>query len=209
MAVTALHAGSAFMVPRHGEPPDVGFWSGAVEPLEFEIDELAAQWCGTFPKNGVGLFPWLVSFALAIVALLRRRAKEDIDDGFISEPKPSEPAVEEPAPTHPPIIVVVEGEEKRFAARMGRFLDWTCKGRTLIEMGARVFVFASFIRASAVDGRTDQDAAWELGNDSRASINRIKSEFRRDLGADYPGATGKSKDTRRKCKKSRNKQLKN
>ena len=75
-------------------------------------------------------------------------------------------------------------------------------------MGVRAFVVASHIRRSAIDNRTDQQAALEVGNDSRASVNKTKGEFRRALGADYPGENGKSSNTKRRCANSRIKQLK-
>ena len=55
----------------------------------------------------------------------------------------------------------------------------------------------------------DQQAALEIGNDSRASINKIKADFRRMFGADYPGENGKGSNTKAKCKNSRIAQLRN
>ena len=83
MSVIALNADSAFVVPGRGEPPDVGFWPGAVEPIRNEVEELAAEHCRKFPTDPAKLFAALVAFGLAIIALLRKRVAQDVDDGIV------------------------------------------------------------------------------------------------------------------------------
>jgi hypothetical protein len=190
---TAHHTDSTFLVPMRDQSPDVGFWPQPVEPIQNEVAELAARHCRTFPTDQTLTFRALVAFGLALIALLKARATQDIDDEIL--------------PTIRPVTGDAAQIQKIVAARLGRLLDWICRGRRVLDMGPRAFAVASHIRASAVDHRTDQAAAVEIGNGARQSIAKIRSEFRRDLGADYPGENGETSDTKRKCKNSRNTKL--
>ena len=194
----AHHTHGKFLVPLRGQSPDVGEVCAAyVERLEDEIAEIVRKYTPRIPGVARTVQAILLALALEIVGLLKRRAEADIED-------------------FPRAVTIADNPERSraherrvVAAHLGRILDWICKGRRVPDMGARVFVVASHIRAAAVDHRTDQQAALEIGNDSRASINKIKGEFRRGLGADYAGENGKSSNTKTRCKNSRINQLKN
>ena len=147
-------------------------------------------------KDGISLRT-LVAFGLSVVALIERRAAADIED------------FSRPAPVAPKATLSPEEKRRVVAAELGRILDWICKGRPVLDMGVRAAVVASHIRAGAIDHRTDQQLALEIGNGTRASVNKTKAEFRRSLGADYPGENGKGSNTKTRCKNSRLKQLKN
>ena len=192
----AHHTAGTFLVPLKGRSPDVGeVCATYVEKLEDEIAEIVAKYTERIPGVQRAVQAILLALALEVVGLLKRRAETDI--------------VDFPGP-----VTVADNPERSraherriVAAHLGRLLDWICKGRRVPDMGPRVFVVAAHIRAAAVDHRTDQQAANEIGNDSRASINKIRANFRRDLGADYPGENGKSSNTKTRCKNSRINQL--
>ena len=192
------HQDGKFIVPRKDDAPDVGILAlPYTEPLGDEITELASDHCSLFVERTTNLAA-LVTFGRAVVDLIERRGSADVVDFAHPVAAPAAPKVE------------LNAEDKRrlVSAELGRILDWICKGRRVLDMGVRVAVVASHIRARAIDHRTDQQLAHEVGNDSRESVSKVRREFRRDLGANYPGEHGKSSDTKKRCKSSRIKRLK-
>ncbi len=190
------HDPNKFIVPRRDAAPDVGVVATAyTEPIKDEVTELAALRLEKMVERTTNL-PMLVAFGLSVVALVERRAAADIAD------------FARPAPTATKAELAPVEKRRIVAAELGRILDWVCKGRPVLDMGVRAAVVASHIRADAIDHRTDQQLALEIGNASRASVNKTKAEFRRALGADYAGENGKGSNTKTRCKNSRIEQLK-
>ncbi len=202
------HQDGRFIVPRKDDAPDVGVVARTyTEPLGDEITELAAGHCTRFVERSTNLAE-LVTFGRALVDLIERRQAAGVDDFPDRTPvQPEQEQEQEAAPEEKPRRVLSDltpAEKRRLvSAELGRLLDWICKGRRVLDMGLRVAAVASHIRRAAVDHRTDQELASEMGNDSRNSINKIKADLRRSLGADYPGENGKGTNTKKKCQTSR------
>ena len=189
------HQDRRFIVPRRDDSPDVGEQAAPYrEPLADEIKEAAGCFLGKLIDKTADLRV-LVAFGVEVLGVVQRRAAADVEDF----PRPASAASQAELSTKEKACVV--------AAELGRILDWICKGQLVLDMGVRAAVVASHIRAGAIDHRTDQELAREIGNDSRASVNKTKADFRRSLGADYAGENGKSSNTKARCKNSRNKQL--
>lgn len=78
------------------------------------------------------------------------------------------------------------------AARLGRILDWACKGKRILDMGVHIFAVCAHVHAAAIDHRTNQDAADKLGNSSRALVNRIAANSAANPGLITRGRTAKA-----------------
>lgn len=190
------HDGKKFIVPRRDEAPEVGVVAETfTERLEDEMAELVQARVQHTPLMAQDQI-MLERFGADVLAMIRRRSEADIED--FSKPVPKARAT-----------ITPEQRRKIEAAALGRILDFVCKGRRVLDMGPRIFAVASHVRRSAIDYRTDQEAANETGNGSRNSVNKIKSDLRRLLGADYPGENGKGSNTKAKCKTARLTQLRN
>ena len=167
------HVDGRFLVPLKGQAPDVGLPAPCfTESLQDEVAELASAHASFVPGAQENPFE-LIRFGMAVVAMFERRFAKELEE------------VSKPLPTTARVQLTPEHERRLVAAALGRILDWICKGRGVLDMGPRVFVAASHIRASAVDGRTDQQAAGEIGNDAHGSINMLRSEFHRTFNAEW------------------------